>query len=244
MVETKSLILAVDDEADICRLMKRVLESAGYQVIMAADGNQVLDLVAQRNPDLVLLDIKMPGKSGMEVFQELKTRHPDTGIIMATAVGSVTVAIDTLREGALDYLIKPFNVNELVVSVAGALEKRRLLLENRDYQFNLEKKVAEQTQFLQQKIRELTALNNLFVTYLNQGFAAAEVYGRLASGIIKLAGEIQGLAKEGEGWKLAAEITRAAEEIQALAKEFEACKVGVPAIPSEGGSSPIGRKLT
>ncbi|MBI4180884.1 MAG: response regulator, partial [Chloroflexi bacterium] len=161
MVETKALILAVDDEPDICRLMKRVLESAGYQVITTTDSNQVLELVAQRNPDLVLLDILMPGKSGMEVFQELKRSHPDVGVIMVTAVGDANVAIETLREGAYDYLLKPFNVNELVISVTGALEKRRLVLENRDYRLNLEKKVTEQTQILQQKIRELTGLNNL-----------------------------------------------------------------------------------
>lgn len=197
MVETKPLILAVDDEPDICRLMRRVLESVGYEVITANDGNQVLQLVAQRNPDLVLLDIKMPGKSGTEVFQELRVSHPDTGVIMATAVGDVNVAIDTLREGALNYLIKPFNVNELVISVAGALEKRRLILENLDYRLNLERKVAEQTQLLQQKVRELTALNNLFVTYLNQGFAAAEKIQALAKECEALKVEVQATPAEG-----------------------------------------------
>lgn len=235
MVETKPLILAVDDEPDICRLMQRVLEPAGYEVITATNGEQALKLVTERTPDLVLLDIKMPGKSGTEVFQELKVSHPDSSVIMATAVGDVNLAIDTLREGALDYLIKPFNVNELVVSVVGALEKRKLILENRDYQLNLERKVAEQTQLLQQKVRELTALNNLFVIYLNQGFEAAESYGRLASAIIQMSGEIHRLAKEGEAHKLAGAITKAAEEIRVLARRFEALKVGVPATPAEGG---------
>jgi len=231
-MQTKPLILAVDDEPDICQLMKRILESAGYyEVITATNGNQALALVAERNPDLVLLDIKMPGKSGTEVFQELRGNHPDIGVIMATAVGDVNIAIDTLKEGSFDYLVKPFNVNELVISVAGALEKRRLILENRDYQLNLERKVAEQTQLLQQKVRELTALNNLFVTYLNQGFEAAETYGRLANGIIKAAGEIQATAKEAKAHKLASEIRAAAEEIQALAKEAEARKVEVQATP-------------
>ncbi len=166
MAEIKSLILVMDDEPDICRLMQRALEPAGYEVIMANDATRALQLVDQRNPDLALLDIKMPGKSGTEVFQELRISHPDTGVIMATAIVDVTVAINILREGALDYLVKPFNVNELVISVAGALEKRRLILENRDYRLNLERKVAEQTQLLQQKVRELAALNNLFITYL------------------------------------------------------------------------------
>ncbi len=228
MAETKSLILVVDDEMDICRLMQRVLEPAGYEVIITTDAARVLELVAQRNPSLVLLDIKMPGKPGTEVFRELKISHPDTGVIMATAIADVTVAIDTLRDGALDYLVKPFNVSELIISVAGALEKRRLVMENRDYRLNLERKVAEQTQLLQQKVRELTALNNLFVTYLNQGFEAAETYGRLARSTIILSGELQRLSKEPQAQQLAGEITKAAEKIQALAKEYEALKVGVP----------------
>lgn len=241
MVETKPLILVADDEVDICRLMQRVLEPAGYDVITANDADRALQLVDQRNPALVLLDIKMPGKSGTEALQELRISHPDTGVIMATAVADVSVAIDSLRHGALDYLVKPFNVNELVISVAGALDKRRLILENRDYQLNLERKVAEQTQLLHQKVIELTALNNLFITYLNQGFAAAETYGNLASGILKMAAEIQRLPKEtgvqklaGEINKAAGEITKAAEKIQSLAKEFEALKVGVPGTTAQG----------
>ncbi len=235
MSETKLLILVMDDEVDICRLMQRVLEPAGYEVITANDTNQALQLVAQRNPALVLLDIKMPGKSGVEVFHELRTSYPDTGVIMSTAVADVNIAIDILKDGALDYLVKPFNVGELVVSVAGALEKRRLVLENRDYRLNLERKVAEQTQLLQRKVIEVTALNNLFVTYLNQGFEAAEIYSRLARSTIIMSMEIQRLAKEPQAQKLAGEITKAAEQIQTLAKEYEALRVGVPTNPAERG---------
>lgn len=235
MAETKLLVLVIDDEPDICQLMQRILEMAGYEVITASDAAQALPLVAQRNPALALLDIKMPGKSGMDVFQELRTSYPDTGVIMSTAVSDINIAINILRDGALDYLVKPFNVNELVVSVAGALEKRRLVLENRDYRLNLERKVTEQTHLLEQKVRELTALNNLFVTYLNQGFDAAEVYGRLARSTIILSGEIQRLTNEPQAQKMAGEITKAAEKIQALAQEYEAIRVGVPTLPSEGG---------
>lgn len=85
------------------------------------------------------------------------------------------------------------------------------------------------TQLLvEQKVKELTALNNLFVTYLNQGFEAAEIYGRLARSIIKMSVEIQRLVKETEAQKLAGEISRSAEKIQSLAKEYEVLKVGSP----------------
>lgn len=195
MIET---VLVVDDDGSIRELLQQMLKGAGYDVVTASDGNQALELVAAKNPALVLLDIKLPGKSGMEVLQELKTNHPDTAVIMATAVGDVNVAINALRKGAYDYLSKPFNVHELIISVARALERQRLIRQNRDYQLNLEQKVAEQTRVLEQKIRELTALNNLFASYLNQGFETAETYGHLASNIIKMAEEIKTMAKDAE----------------------------------------------
>ena len=201
-MSAKPLILAVDDEQDIIHLMKRVLERENYEVITASNGNQALELVAERNPDLVLLDIKMPGKSGTEVLEELRAKYPDTAVIMATAITDMSVAINAMRNGAYDYQSKPFNLEEIVISIERALERRRLILENRDYQLHLEEKVAEQTWLLEQKVRELTALNNLFVTYLNQGFEAAETHQHLAVQIIKAAEQIQALAKEAEARKV------------------------------------------
>jgi len=198
MAQAKSLILIVDDELDILRLLQRTLEPAGYKVITASDGNQALALVSEKLPEVVLLDIKMPGKSGIEILKELREHHPDIAIIMATGISDVNTAVEAMRLGAYDYLVKPFNVDLIFLSVERALEKRRLLLENRNYQLNLEKRVTEQTQLLEQKVRELTALNNLFVKYLNQGFEAAEAYGHLANSIIKAGEDIRVLAKEAE----------------------------------------------
>lgn len=196
MAQSKPLILAVDDEVDVLQLFQRVLEPAGYEVITASDGAQALALVSARNPDLMLLDIKLPKKSGMEVLEELRSSKLDTAIIMATGVGDVTTAIKAMRIGAFDYLTKPFSVEEILISVERALERRKLILENQDYRLNLEKKVAEQTQQLQQKVRELTALNNLFVTHLNQRYETEESYSRLANSVVKLLEEMQALAKE------------------------------------------------
>ena len=211
-MSAKPLILAVDDEPDILQLIKRILEPVGYDVITLVGSSQAMNLVAEKNPDLVLLDIKMPGKSGLEVLQELRTSHADTAVIMATGVGDVTVAVGAMRKGASDYINKPFHVDELIISVERALERRKLILENRDYQLNLEEKVAEQTQLLELKVRELTGLNNLCVTYLNQGFEAAESYNRFASNIIKMAEEIKSLAKEAEARKVEVQSPDAEEE--------------------------------
>ena len=89
MSEKKPLILVVDDEPDVVQLVKRVLELEGYEVITTADGDQALALVSERNPELVLLDIKMPGKSGIEVLEELRAHHEDMAVIMASGIGEM-----------------------------------------------------------------------------------------------------------------------------------------------------------
>jgi putative two-component system response regulator len=94
----------------------------------------------------VILDIKMPGKSGVQLLPEIKAKYPDTAVIMATAVDDTNTAIDCMRKGAYDYITKPFNLEEVSFAVARALERRRLRLENRDYQQHLEQKVEEQAQ--------------------------------------------------------------------------------------------------
>ncbi len=223
-------ILVVDDEESVREVLRRILELGGYEVIVAANGSQALELVTKQNPDLMLLDLRMPGKSGMEVLKEMKADYPDVAVIVVTAVDEVDIAIEAIRNGAYDYLHKPFDANVLIISVVRALEKRRLILKNRDYEHNLERKVAEQTQLLEQKIKELTALNNLFVTYLNQGFEAADKYGRLSHDIIEMTKEAQRLSGQGADIaetcaNLAAGIIKAAEEIQVLAKEAEARRV-------------------
>lgn len=238
-MQDKSLILAVDDERNVTTLLRSALVQAGYEVITANDGNQVLDLVAQKKPDLVLLDIRMPGKTGVEILQELRASYPDIAAIMVTAVTDTNVAIKALTDGAYGYLNKPFNVNELILIVERALERRSLLLKNREYQFNLERKFSEQTQTLQQRIRELTALNNLFTKYLNQGFEAADKYFRLASEIVTTSEDIKSVAKQGSEEtrimmnSLSSHLVELAEEIQVLAIEAQAMRVGVQAAPGQ-----------
>jgi len=86
----------------------------------------------------------MPGKSGVELLPELRASYPDTAVIMATAITDTQTAIQCMKQGAYDYFTKPFSLDEVVLSVDRALEKRRLELENRDYQQHLEEKVEAQ----------------------------------------------------------------------------------------------------
>lgn len=137
-------ILIVDDEEVIRKLLHQRLSSEGYQCQEASSADRALDELKSNPMELVLLDIKMPGKSGTELLPELKVRYPDTAVIMATAITDTSTAIQCMKEGAYDYITKPFNLDEVVLSVDRALEKRRLELENRDYQQHLEQKVEEQ----------------------------------------------------------------------------------------------------
>jgi DNA-binding NtrC family response regulator len=144
MEEHRAAILIVDDEESIRDILCRKLMSLGYQCEVAADGNEALWKAFMQDFDLVLMDIKMPGLSGMEVLPKIVTDHPDTCVIMLTAVSDIQTAVEAMKLGAFDYLTKPFNLDDLVMRVQRALERRRLVLENREYQRRLELKVEQQ----------------------------------------------------------------------------------------------------
>jgi putative two-component system response regulator len=146
MNKKQGVILLVDDEEMIRRLLSQKLSPEGYRCEQAANAKQALEKLKEHPIDLVILDIKMPGKSGVELLSEIKAKYPDTAVIMATAIDDAAVAIKCMKAGAYDYVTKPFNLDEVSFSVRRALEKRRLELENRDYQQHLEEKVAEQAQ--------------------------------------------------------------------------------------------------
>ncbi len=146
MNRKQGVILLVDDEEMIRRLLSQKLSAEGYRCERAANAEQALEKLKGDSIELVILDIKMPGKSGVELLPEIKAKYPDTAVIMATAVSDAGTAINCMRAGAYDYVTKPFNLDEVSFSVSRALEKRRLELENRDYQQHLEQKVEEQAQ--------------------------------------------------------------------------------------------------
>jgi DNA-binding NtrC family response regulator len=166
--QDKISILAVDDEANIQTVLERVLMRAGYRCVTASSAAQASQLLQQGDFALVLLDIRMPGRSGMDLLSEIVVRYPDTGVVMMTAVVDTDTAVKAMRQGALDYLTKPCNLDELTTRIEHALSRRALLLQNRKYQENLERMVAERTEQLEQRVREVTALNRLFQEHLRQ----------------------------------------------------------------------------
>ncbi|HUW44942.1 MAG TPA: HD domain-containing phosphohydrolase [Dehalococcoidia bacterium] len=145
MLDEQETLLIVDDEPTIRKLLRRKLSGEVYRCEEAGTAVQALNMLANSPIALVMLDIKMPGKSGIELLPEIKSGYPDTAVIMATAVNDINVAVECLKQGADDYVCKPFNLDEVSLSVQRALEKRSLKLEVRDYQQFLEERVEEQT---------------------------------------------------------------------------------------------------
>lgn len=139
-------ILIVDDLASIRKIVHRKLTGEGYQCREVPDGDTALEAIADFEYDLVLLDVSMPGRSGTEVLTEIIARYPDTSVIMVTSRDDAETVIETMKMGACDYIIKPVNLNELPIRVRKALDRRKLILENKKYRLHLEDLVKEQTE--------------------------------------------------------------------------------------------------
>jgi putative two-component system response regulator len=140
-----SRILVVDDEAYVRDLVCRWLVSAGYVCGQAGDVQAALDYVAQNEVHLIVSDINMPGRNGLELLGEVHQNYPNIAVLMMTGVGEAKTAIAALTNGAWGYLVKPVERQELVCQVNGALERRQLRIEQRNYTRNLEEKVRQQT---------------------------------------------------------------------------------------------------
>jgi two-component system NtrC family response regulator len=125
------LILVVDDDASQRRLIEFWLKEAGYDVTAAEDGNAGLRAFQEKLPALVIADIRMPGLTGLDLLGRIKALNNDAPVILITAFGTVSDAVEAIKLGAADYVLKPLNPEELKVNVQRALEHQRLLNENR-----------------------------------------------------------------------------------------------------------------
>lgn len=144
MPEDPITVLVVDDEASLRRALVKGLSRNGYVCREAGSGVEALAELARALPDLVISDLRMPQMDGVRLLDEIRRRWPDVCVIMATAVAEVETAVACLQNGAMDYLAKPFQLDEVRVRVEQALEKRRLIVENRLYQEHLAELVDQQ----------------------------------------------------------------------------------------------------
>jgi putative nucleotidyltransferase with HDIG domain len=148
-------ILVVDDEEAIREVVSTLLDSQGYQCTVRSNGRLALEAFRNDTFDLVLSDIVMPEMDGLKLLSALRDEDPDVPVIMVTAMHDISIALEAIRAGAYDYILKPFEKDQLHLSVRRALEHRRLVLENRTYQSDLEHLVAERTQQLSIALQDL-----------------------------------------------------------------------------------------
>jgi putative nucleotidyltransferase with HDIG domain len=148
-------ILVADDEEAIREVISTLLEAKGYHCTAVANGRLAAEALAKDSHDLVLSDIVMPEMDGLKLLARVRAHDQDVPVIMVTAMHDISIALEAIRAGAYDYILKPFEKDQLYLSVRRALEHRRLILENRFYQRDLERLVAERTQQLSLALRDL-----------------------------------------------------------------------------------------
>lgn len=149
-------ILTIDDEENIRDSFRFYLEDFDYEILEAQNGREGLELFAREKPDLVLCDLRMPEVDGLEVLAKIREQSPDTPIIVVSGTGVIGDAIEAVRRGAWNYLLKPIqDLSTLRHAIDQALERARLIRENRTYQEHLEEEVISRTEDLQQAMTDL-----------------------------------------------------------------------------------------
>src|SRR5881394_817607 len=127
----KSRILVIDDEAAIRDSLRMTLEYEGYEFVGAATGQEGLALAERESPDLVLLDVKMPGMDGLEVLDRLRSLNDGIPVVVISGHGTISTAVEATKKGAFDFIEKPFASDRVLVSIRNALDQRQLRDENR-----------------------------------------------------------------------------------------------------------------
>jgi putative two-component system response regulator len=145
-LESKGNILIVDDEPSICTVICDYLRLQGYNCASANAVDSALQILQTvEHVDCILSDIKMPGKTGLDLLREVKTYWPEMAVILFTGNAEIQTAVSSMQDGAYDFILKPIQLKQVIHSITNALEKKRLKLELRNYQKNLEKLVEQRT---------------------------------------------------------------------------------------------------
>lgn len=190
-------ILTVDDEEMIRDLMVTALSREGYRCFQAGSAEEARAVLMNNRVDLAILDIMMPGRSGVDLLKELKVLSPETVVLMVTAISDTETAMKCIHLGAYDYILKPFDIDRVLLTIRNSLEQQRLLVENREYQANLEKKVEEQTSQIRMAMESLNLAYNHTLTALVRALDAREKetgsHSERVMGYTMLLGETMGI---------------------------------------------------
>ena len=168
-------VLIVDDDRQVREVLHQIFLASGYDCLVANDGREGLALFRTARPPLTVTDLKMPGMTGIELLQGIREDDTDAAVIVLTGAADVKTAIDSLKLGAYDFIMKPVNIDELLIAADRALEHRQLVLERREYQVLLERRVAEATQDLQAAYRQLQATYNSTLEALGSALDSRDV---------------------------------------------------------------------
>lgn len=180
MIMSQASVLIVDDEEGLRWVLRRKLSREGYNCDEAGGAEQAMAKLKISPSDLVVLDINMPGKSGIELLPEIRTSFPETAVIMASGITDTGIIAQCIKNGAQDYLCKPFNLDEILLSVSKALEKRKLELQIREYQQRRNWKNRERP----------TAIRKLFIDTIENLINTLEANDKYTAGHSKEVTEI------------------------------------------------------
>ncbi|MGB6973704.1 MAG: HD domain-containing phosphohydrolase [Terracidiphilus sp.] len=148
-------ILVVDDEAHVRSMIGATLERQGYEIELAVSGAEAMEVMRRQTFDLVLTDIVMQDGNGIALLESIRGRHPQLPVVMVSAIHDISVAIDSMRRGAYDYLLKPFEREHLIATVQRALDHRQAMQDSQNYQQSLEQVVRARTEMLRQAMEDL-----------------------------------------------------------------------------------------
>ena len=175
-------ILVVDDEVSICQSLKAILKDEGYQVLVAGSGEEAIKVVDEEMPQLVLLDIWLPGIDGLETLKAIKAAHPNVLVIMMSGHGTIETAVRSTKLGAFDFIEKPLSLDKVIIIINNALNVVRLEEEN----ILLKQKVAHEYELtgnsliisdLKEKI-SIVAPTNAWILVMGENGTGKELVAR------------------------------------------------------------------
>src|SRR5262249_20404300 len=164
--EPNAKILVVDDETEIVAFIRDLLTSRGHQVLGLSDSRQAAAHLDSFQPEVCVFDFRMPYQTGADLLDIVKRREPTTEVIFLTAQDETSLAVDLMKRGAIDFLLKPVELNQLLLAISRAIEHRRLIIENRDYRLHLEFLVMEKTRALNEALTSLNSVHSATIDTL------------------------------------------------------------------------------
>lgn len=167
-------VLIVDDEEMIRDLLSTALLQEKYVCYQAGNVDEAFVILGEQQIDLVISDIMMPGRSGVELLRDLKKVDPDIAVLMITGLSDMNTAMECIHLGADDYITKPFGINRVVLTVKNLIERRSLAIEKKNYQISLEFKVMEQTEQIRKTMNDLHHAYDNTLTALVKALDARE----------------------------------------------------------------------